>query len=251
MAVETLSTTQAPPPSAVIARSIPALESGDRLTRAEFERRYEAMPWLKKAELIEGVVYVGSPVRMDVHAEPHSLVVTWLGVYRAATPGVRVADNATVRLDSDNEPQPDVLLMIDTAAGGHARLSEGGYVEGAPELVVEVAASSASIDRHDKLRVYRRNGVQEYLVWSVLDRRLEWLALREGEYVPREPDDRNVIHSQVFPGLRLAVPALFAGDLAAVLREQQAGLATAEHQQFAELLAARLRSAASQVPSAE
>ena len=39
------------------------LENGDRLTRAEFERRYAAMPRLKKAELIEGIVYVPSPVR--------------------------------------------------------------------------------------------------------------------------------------------------------------------------------------------
>ena len=253
MAVESLSTAQARSPSAVTARPLLPLESGDRLTRAEFERRYEAMPWLKKAELIEGVVYVGSPVRMDVHAEPHSLVVTWLGVYRAATPGLRTGDNGTVRLDTDNEPQPDVLLMIDAAAGGRARLSEGGYVEGAPELVVEVAASSASIDRHDKLRVYRRNGVQEYLVWSVLDRRLEWLVLREGEYVPLEPDDHNVIHSQVFPGLRLAVAALLAGDLAAVLREQQAGFTTTEHRQFVELLAARQRSTSTkrQMPGAK
>ena len=38
------------------------LEHGDHLTREEFERRYEAMPHVRKAELIEGVVYMPSPV---------------------------------------------------------------------------------------------------------------------------------------------------------------------------------------------
>src|SRR5262245_50632332 len=87
---------------------IPPLEAGDRLSRAEFERRYEAMPHLKKAELIEGVVYVPSPVGLHQHAEPHFELITWLGLYKWATAGVRGADNATTRLDLDNEPQPDV-----------------------------------------------------------------------------------------------------------------------------------------------
>src|SRR4029434_1628974 len=88
------------------------LENGDTLTRAEFERRYEAMPHLKKAELIEGVVYMPSPVRMDQHAEPHIDLATWLGVYRAATPGVRAGAEATVRLGSSSDPQPDALMFI-------------------------------------------------------------------------------------------------------------------------------------------
>ncbi len=219
---------------------LPPLENGDHLSRAEFERRYDAMPWLKKAELIEGVVYVGSPVRVEVHGEPHGWIVAWLGTYAAATPGVRLADNATVRLDLDNEPQPDALLRIDPAAGGRSRTSEDGYIEGPPELIVEIAASSASIDCHTKLQVYRRNGVQEYLVWRVLDRTIEWFTLCEGIYEPLPADARAVIHSRVFPGLRLAVPALLAGELAAVLAEQQAACGTPEHQAFVAGLAARL-----------
>lgn len=44
----------------VIAASKPSipLENGDRLSRFEFEHRYQAMPELKKAELVEGVVYI-------------------------------------------------------------------------------------------------------------------------------------------------------------------------------------------------
>jgi Uma2 family endonuclease len=149
---------------------IPPLESGDHLTRCEFERRYHAMPQLKKAELIEGVVYVPSPLRFTPHAEPHGNLMTWLGVYQASTPGTRMGDNPTVRLDLDNEPQPDAVLLIDETAGGQSRLSEDEYIEGAPELVAEVAASSAAYDLYEKKTVYRRNGVREYLVWQVLDK---------------------------------------------------------------------------------
>lgn len=216
---------------------VPLLENGDHLSRAEFERRYDAMPDLKKAELIEGVVYVGSPVRA-IHGQPHASVVTWLGVYTAATPGVELMDDTTVRLDLDNEPQPDALLRLDQAAGGRSRVGEDGYVEGPPELIVEVAASSASIDRHTKLRVYQRNGVEEYLIWQVLDGRFDWFALREGVYESLAPDEHGVVHSRRFAGLRLAVPALLQGDLAAVLAAQQAALGTPEHQTFVATLTA-------------
>lgn len=138
------------------ARSIPPLASGDRLTRAEFERRYQVTPEKFKAELIEGVVYVASPVRV-FHGTPHAALVTWLGVYQAATPGVSTADNTTTRLDLDNEPQPDALLRIET--GGTSTISEDGYIEGAPELVAEIATSSAAIDLGAKQNAYRRNGV--------------------------------------------------------------------------------------------
>src|SRR5499426_3500497 len=150
----------------------PLLENGDRLTRPEFERRYEAMPHLKKAELIEGVVYVPSPVRHSYHGRQHAHLIGWLGYYEAHTPGVEASDNVTVRLDLDNEPQPDALLFIDPACGGQARIDADGYIEDAPERVAEVAASSASYDLHAKPRVYRRNGVHEYIVWRVLDQEI-------------------------------------------------------------------------------
>jgi len=213
----------------------PPLESGDRLTLREFERRYHAMP-NKKAELIEGVVYIQSPIRFDIHGEPHAQIISWLGVYCAATPGVRMADNTTVRLDPDNEVQPDALLRIEPKVGGNSRISDDGYVEGAPELIVEVAATSAAYDLHDKLRVYRRNGVREYLVWQTYDQRLDWFRLHEGEYLSITPDESGVAHSQVFPGLCLAVEALLEGNLAKVLSELQKGLDSTEHAAFVERL---------------
>jgi len=235
----TLTHTRDPQAVPRLTAALPPLENGDRLTRAEFRRRYDAMPHLKKAELIEGVVYVGSPVRNDAHAEPHASMVGWLVSYKAATAGVAVADNGTAGVDADNEYQPDVTLRILEAAGGQSRIV-ADYVEGPPELVVEVAASSVSIDRHTKLHVYRRAGVREYVIWQVLNQRIEWFALRDGEYVPLQPDERGVVHSEVFPGLRLHVPALLAGNLATVLAELQAGIAGIEHGQFVKALAERL-----------
>jgi Uma2 family endonuclease len=210
------------------------LENGDRLSRAEFERRYHAMPQVKKAELIEGVVYMQWQVRSAAHAGPHSQIITWLGVYAAATPGVEVSDNATVRLDLDNEPQPDALLRLDERCGGRSRLSADDYLEGAPEFIAEITASSASYDLHDKRRAYQRNGVQEYLVWQVQEHRLDWWQLRDDTYVPLAPDTQGTVRSEVFPGLWLAVPVLLDGNLAAVLTLLQAGLATPEHGAFVE-----------------
>jgi Uma2 family endonuclease len=196
-----------------IAKAKPVLESGDHLTRAEFHRRYCDRPDIKKAELVEGVVYVASPVSHR-HSRPHAIVINWLGAYWERHPELHLNDNTTVLLDSDNEVQPDACLWREEPGG--PRLNEEYYIEGAPQLVVEVAASSASYDLHEKLRVYRRNGVPEYIVWRVLDEQLDWFRLQDGEYVKIAPDADGIIESAVFPGLRLAVSKLLAGDLAGV-----------------------------------
>jgi Uma2 family endonuclease len=216
--------------------SMPVLENGDRLSRAEFERRYRSMPALKKAELIEGVVYVPSPVRIKRHAEPHADIVTWLGLYKAATPGIMLGDNATVRLDVNNEPQPDALLRIDEAFGGQSRISEDDSIEGPPELMVEIASSSASYDLHDKLRAYCRNGVREYLVWLVQENQFRWYILDKGEYRQQPPDTAGMLSSPFFPGLRLAVQALLQGNLQQVLLVLQQSLGSEEHRMFLEQL---------------
>jgi Uma2 family endonuclease len=234
----TTSTGEQLAPASVPVPAIPPLEPGDRLTRDEFERRYEAMPALKKAELIEGVVYMPSPVRVRRHGSPHAKIIGWLIHYEAKTAGVEVADNATARLDLDNEPQPDAMLYILPELGGQVRITPDDYIEAAPELVAEVASSSASYDLNTKLQVYRRSGVQEYLVWRVLDRQLDWFVLRGGRYEPLEPDNRGVLRSPLFPGLWLDAAALLRGDLAATLRVLDEGLATAEHAAFVTRLGA-------------
>ena len=214
----------------------PPLENGDRLTREEFERRYCATPEKTKAELIAGIVYMASPLRVT-HGEPHAAIITWLGNYWGATPGVQLADNTTVRLDMDNEVQPDALLRVEI--GGRSSISEDEYIEGAPELIVEIAASSASYDLHDKLNVYRHHQVQEYLVWRVYDNEFDWFRLIDGQYAQLEPNVEGVICSQVFLGLWLDRSALLAGRLAEVLAIVRQGVSTAEHQSFVNQLAAR------------
>ncbi|MEH2067025.1 MAG: Uma2 family endonuclease [Nostoc sp.] len=216
---------------------IPPLESGDRLTRQEFERRYHGMPDTKKAELVEGIVYVASPLRFNSHGKPHANLIGWLWNYKIATSGVELGDNATVRLDLDNEPQPDVVLLIDQKLGGQARISDDDYIEGAPELVAEVAASSAANDLHDKKKAYRRNGVKEYIVWQSLENKLDWFSLENGEYVLLEPDADGAIKSRVFPGLSLDVQALHTGEMTQVLTVLQKGLSSEEHTNFVQQLA--------------
>lgn len=214
----------------------PPLENGDRLTRIEFERRYEAMPHVKKAELIEGVVYMPSPVRYQRHGRPHSLLNAWLVHYEGGTPGVATATDATTRLDMDNEPQPDGVLFIDPAYGGQVRISDDDYIEGAPDLAVEVAASNVSIALNAKLNVYRRTGVREYIVWRVLDKEIDWFILRDGRYDRLRPDAAGVYRSEIFPGLWLDTAALLRGDVAGMLAMLQRGVASPEHAAFVEQL---------------
>ena len=162
-----------PPPPA------PPLHNGDRLGAEEFLRRYSAMPDLKKAELIHGSVYLmASPVSAEGHGEPHSDLITWLGVYRASTPGVRVGDNVTIVLSEDDTPQPDGLMRIVPECGGQCRLTVDDYIDGPPELVAEVARSSVNYDLHDKLDIYQFHGVREYLVWRTDDAAVDWFVLR-------------------------------------------------------------------------
>lgn len=229
-------------------RVLPPLENGDHLTRDEFERRYQAMPDLKKAELIEGVVYMPSPVRHRRHGRPHNHLSTWLGTYEASTPGVEAGDNGSIRLDLDNAPQPDAFLILDAACGGQSRISDDDYIEGAPEFVAEVASSSVSYDLGVKLKVYRRSGVREYLVWRVLDRQLDWFVLREGGYEPLTPGADGLLRSLVFPGLWLDPASLLKGDLATVLAVVRRGVEGPEHAEFVARLARAKNEAARREP---
>jgi Uma2 family endonuclease len=193
------------------------LDSGDHLDVDEFHRRYSARPDIKRAELVEGVVFVSSPVG-PLHAKPHGAVMLWLGTYQARTPGVEMMDNVSLRPGGENEVQPDACLYR-VPPVGNVRPVGNRYIEGVPELVVEVAVSSVSYDMFEKLRMYERVGVPEYIVWQVHEQRIEWFRLEHGRYVRIEPDARGVIESAVFPGLRLAAAKMLAGDNAGVLAE--------------------------------
>jgi Uma2 family endonuclease len=210
-------------------------DSGDRLSREEFHRLYEATPQVKKAELVRGVVYVPSPTRIRLHATPHGNMITWLGVYQASTPGVVMGDNATVILNDDSEVQPDGLLMI-AGAEGQTRITDDDYIAGGPELIVEVAASSASYDLHDKLDLYREARVKEYIIWRVRNNQIDWFVLRDDRYGPLSADADGVLRSEVFPGLWLNSPAMLELNLQQALKTLFQGLASSEHAAFVERL---------------
>jgi Uma2 family endonuclease len=190
------------------------------------------MPELKKAELIAGRVYTQPRVSHLYHGAPHAWIVGTLVLYRISTPGVDVGDNSTWRLDAENEPQPDCMLRIKTECGGRCPLDDRGYLIGAPELIAEIALSSASYDLHDKKRAYRKAGVCEYVVWRTRDRAIDWFVLEDGDYAPLPADEHGVFRSRIFPGLWLDALALLRDDLPRVKARLEQGLASADHAKF-------------------
>lgn len=219
-----------------IEQRVPLLAVGDHLSRDEFLRRWEAQPEVKRAELIDGRVYMPSPVSR-AHGEMDRWVGTWLGVYQAATPGIGGANNAT-SLMLDDAPQPDLSLLVLPEYGGNSQI-DGLYFKGAPEFVAEVSATSASNDLHDKYDLYQSAGVQEYLVVLLFEEEIRWHELVDGRYRVLPPDADGLWRSGVFPGLWLDGKALLAGNLRHVLDRLEEGIRSAEHERFVTRLAAK------------
>lgn len=228
--------TGTPTPQATLC--LQPLEAGDHLDQATFHERYKAMPAGFRAELIGGVVIVPSPLSWG-HGTHHALVMGWLTNYWVATPGTMTADNATAILGEASEPQPDGTLIIEPACGGQTGLSDDGYATGAPELIVEVASSSASIDLHAKRRDYEQAGVLEYVVVVLRQRLVRWFMLRDGTYQDMSLETDGIYRSRVFPGLWLHAEALLQLDGVRVMDVLRQGLATAEHAAFVQQLHAR------------
>jgi Uma2 family endonuclease len=218
---------------------VPSLLNGDHLSVPEFERRYEAMPGDGKAELIEGIVIKSPPISSD-HGKANNLLGVLLGQYAAAAPGVACAVNASLRLDGRNEYQPDVLLWVERGNLARTKVGADGLLEGRPELVAEVTLSSRAYDLHEKKAVYQRNQIQEYIVWEVMDARLHWFTLENGEYVSLIATRRDLaVRSRVFPGLWLDFPALVIGKGGdkGVFRTLNKGIKSLEHKAFVKKLA--------------
>lgn len=211
------------------------LFNGDRMTQEEFHAAYEQTPPGFRAELIEGIVYVASPLKRR-HGFPHLAVGAAFFAYIAATPGVEGGDNTTVILGEDAEPQPDLYLCIKPTHGGQSRVSADDYVKGAPELIAEIAYSSRSIDLHRKRNDYARNGVREYLVVCIEDSEIRWFDLERKTEPAIEAD--KIVRPRLFPGLWIDAAALFSRDDAQLLATVQRGIASAEHADFVARLAA-------------
>lgn len=187
------------------------LNTGDQLSLAEFQRLSAAHPEFKKAELIDGTVFIEMTVGSE-HADVHKLIMTLLGVYESRHPETQGLANGSV-LISGSEVQPDSSLRL--RQGGATE--DTGVIVGPPELAVEVSASSYAYDSTLKRRLYERSGVREYLLLQLYEQRVEWWTLDDGRYRKITPDDAGVYESEVFPGLRLNAGALWAGDMAGVL----------------------------------
>ncbi len=225
------------PPTPADARPrLDPLEPGEHLDQPTFHARYAAMPPGTRAELIGGKVYMPSPVRIT-HGAPHTKATTWLGTYEAHTPGVQALDNATAILADDSEPQPDVALRV--VVGGQTTVADG-YVVGCPELVCEVASSTASYDLHEKLADYDRYGAKEYVAVLVRTAAVRWFRRdANGRLADVRPDADGIYRSTAFPGLWLDPAALLVGDAKRVLDVLSLGLATADHAAFTVDLAGR------------
>jgi Uma2 family endonuclease len=215
---------------------VPPLVAGDKLTRDEFLRRWDANPEIKLAELIGGLVFMPSPVSVE-HGDTENDVGTWLGVYKAATPGTAAGHNTTSFL-LDDAPQPDINLRILPEFDGMSWV-EDKFLHGIPELLTEVSRSSASYDLHLKLDLYEAAKVPEYLAILLFEREIRWHILVDGRFQQMPPDADGVWRSRVFPGLWLDGNSLLSGDLRQVLGRLQDGLKSPEHQRFVDELVAR------------
>ncbi|MGE0600902.1 MAG: Uma2 family endonuclease [Dehalococcoidia bacterium] len=193
-------------------RLAPELENGAVMTREEFHEAYAECEGLRRAELVEGVVYMPSPVRYESHDKPAALLRGWLFSYSLKHPETETGGEASLLL-GQSEVQPDAFLL----RVGSVPIDDDGYLTGAPQLIVEVAASSKSRDLHSKMEVYRRHGVVEYIVWRTVDQEIDWFRSVDGQFRRVQPDGDGVIESSDFPGLRLSIPAALAMDAARVV----------------------------------
>ena len=209
----------------------PTLEAGDHLDQKTFHARYEAMPQGTQAELIGGVVYMPSPMKLP-HGRLQQLVSNWLGDYEELTPGVQAVAGVTTILGEDSEPQPDCSLYILPERGGQIGISDDQYITGAPELIVEIASSTESYDLHSKKRDYEVSGVCEYVVVAVRQAKVFWFIRGKHKFEETMPHDDGIIRSEVFPGLWLDPKALIEMDRTRLREITRQGCATDAHAEF-------------------
>ncbi len=211
------------------------LVEGMRLDQPTFHALYEAMPPGTRAELIDGVVYMPSPVGLE-HGEAHIPVIVWLDYYAENTPGVQAVANATTILGWKSESQPDGLLRILPEHGGRTS-SEHGFLQGAPELAVEVSKATRYVDLGPKLADYERGGVLEYVVRAIDPDEIYWFRQDQGALSQYSNNDDGLFRSTVFPGLWLDPIALLSGDRRRIRAVIDQGCASPEHAAFLARLA--------------
>jgi len=216
------------------AKGVRPLFPGARLRRDEFLRRCEAMPEVKKAELIGELVYMQGASSFSTGKRMRTFV--------AGCTAIRcVYQGAKTWLMLEDAPQPDVHLLIRPDFGGQSYIRDD-YHAGAPELAAEVCLSRMDYDLHQKLALYQSAGVQEYVTILLAEQEARWHRLVRGNYELMRPSPDGSLRSQVFPGLWLKPEALLTGNSAKVYEPLQLGLQSAEHADFVRLLASRKQS---------
>lgn len=218
---------------------VPPFQDGDVLDQPTFHSLYETTPSGFRAELIEGIVHMASPVQLR-HGGPSGKVSQWLGAYADEVEGTFAYNEITAILGPSDEPQPDHSLLVLPEAGGQTRENHGGYLLGAPELAVEIANTTTLIDLHAKKAMYERYGAREYIVVEAKRKTVHWFTRRGEKFVPLLPDIDGILVSKVFPGLWLAPAALFDRSAKRLLATLQLGIASPEHAKFAAKLRAKL-----------
>lgn len=213
-------------------KGLRSLVNGERMSQPEFHRRYEDCPEDEKWELVGGIVYMASPLKWK-HSSFDGEIGYLLESYRRSTPGVDVTHNATAILSERSEPQPDLAMRILHEYGGQSRINADDYLEGAPELVVEVAHSRRNLAMHAKREDYRRNGVIEYLVLLIEEQEVYWFSFPDDEI---RPNREGISKSRVFPGLWIDLDALLRRDSHRLLEVLRKGLASRPHAGFVKRL---------------
>ena len=210
----------------IVKESVQPLSSGDKLSREEFLRLWDAHPEIKRAELIGGIVYMPSPLSID-HGDKDLDVHGWICLYKSHTHGTAGGANTTTFL-LDDSPQPDANLRLLPDFGGRStvEMRKGKrYLAGIPELFAEICVSSDDHDLHQKLDLYQTVGIPEYLAVLVHEHEIRWHILDNGVYqLSLAPDSDGIHRSRVFPGLWLDGAALLSGDMARVLAKLDEGL---------------------------
>jgi hypothetical protein len=213
-----------------------ALLEGQRLDQSAFHDLYESMPPGTRAELIDGVVYMPSPIGMQ-HGGALVPVIVWLAYFAEHTPGVQVMDNVTTIVGRRSELQPDAMLRILPECGGRTS-NKRGFVRGAPELVFEVARASRYVDLGPKLVVYQQAGVLDYIVHAMNPDEILWFSREQKTLVPQTIGSDGLYRSTTFPGLWLDPQALVAMNYQRLRAVLDLGCATPEHAAFVAKLAA-------------
>lgn len=220
-------------------QGVPLLRAGDRLSQPEYHRRYEAYPADTRFELVGGIVYMMAPAGFEHGRSGYDITgIFW--AYERDTPGVVGATGPTVILGDTSEPEPDLVLMIAPDHGGRTRLKQINhkhYIEGPPELVVEVAHSTVSFDLNAKRKDYLRGGVLEYIVICLPEPSVKWFDLQQDDELPL--GENGVLRSKAFPGLWIDTLALLNRNSGLLMKTLQRGIDSGEHQEFVARLAAQ------------